>query len=98
MNTRSHKALVINGFWATVFAGLVSAILGGSGFAWSVYADTTTLKEQVAEVKKAELPSRMDRLEVNVAAGFSEQNRLLEKVDKRLERIEQGLQDGRRAR
>ena len=98
MNTRSHKALVINGFWATVFAGLVSAILGGFGFAWSVYADTTTLKEQVAEVKKAELPSRMDRLEVNVAAGFSEQNRLLEKVDKRLERIEQGLQDGRRAR
>lgn len=90
-----NKALVVNSFWAKIFSVLfTAAVVGGVSFAWNVNADTSNLKIQVYQIQQAALPSRMDKLEERVDTGFRAQEKTLDKLDAKLDRIEQKISYG----
>lgn len=94
MTGTHNKALVVNSFWAKIFSSLiVMLVAGGITFAWNVNADTTNLKLQMEQMQQAALPSRMDKLEERVDAGFRVQEKTLDKLGDKLDRIEQKLSD-----
>ena len=89
-----QKAVVISQGWASIFGVLLTSfIIGGVTFAWNVYGETTNLKSQMDDVRRAELPSRMDRLEEKVAGGFANTSRTLDKVDQKLDKIDLKLSE-----
>lgn len=58
------RALVVNRHWAGVFAALlVTLVVGCVSYAWSANAQIAVLQHDVTELKQADLPVRLARME-----------------------------------
>jgi hypothetical protein len=60
----TDRALVISKQWAAVFASLfVALVVGCVSYAWTANAQAAVMQSDVAELKKAELSTRLARME-----------------------------------
>src|SRR4051812_41217700 len=61
------RSIEINDFWAGIIGTLlVTVIIGGFSLAWNVTNAQSITQEKVESIEKANVPSRMDKLEEKV--------------------------------
>lgn len=59
-----EKAIVINKFWASVYATVIAAaLLGGVAYAWQANAQIAVLQRDVNELNNANTNTRLARME-----------------------------------
>ena len=58
------RAIILNRYWAGLLSSLLAAlVIGGLGYAWNANAQIAVLRSDVDDLKKAELASRLSRME-----------------------------------
>jgi len=73
-----HKVIAINQWWAGVLAALMaSAIIGGV----AAYAQQQVTQNQVQDLKEANLPERMTRIEETVKNTAKDVENINRKID-----------------
>lgn len=90
MSQISRKALVISPWWAGIFSAVfISSIIGFITYAWNANASFAVLQQDVSEIKKAELPIRLARMEEqlnNQSESFGRLEKSFDKVNDKLDR------------
>lgn len=83
-----HKVIALNGWWASLLASIIAAsVVASAAYAWTANAELAVLKRDVSEMKQADLPVRLARMEEKINESAIKQARIEDKLDKLIDKI-----------